>query len=334
MSELNQIPERLNNEYSFTPEKRADSAGNPPVSPSAAPPVPQGVRRVGTFTMGLSLIASGSVALICLFDPGFDIVTVLRFSPLVLILLGTEVLLSSVIFRNDRLKYDFWSGVVCFFLICMSVGAALLPPLWEQYGPGRERLRTELTHQAETLCYDALKGEPSIQSLDIDLDLAGGLSEYRDTSLESLSHTGRIFLHFTLAGDFTGEKQFAEKAHDILERLSILPFTPAHVSFSGAGKSSEQTRHYTLSLDGLFALRQDADSLAQMVGEDSEWSRIQEERQALEQERQELYAELDEQREALSRERERLFMELEEERGQIQAEIEQQRTELAVQSGT
>ena len=212
MSELNQIPERLNNEYSFTPEKRADSAGNPPVSPSAAPPVPQRVRRVGTFTMGLSLIASGSVALICLFDPGFDIVTVLRFSPLVLILLGTEVLLSSVIFRNDRLKYDFWSGVVCFFLICMSVGAALLPPLWEQYGPGRERLRTELTHQAETLCYDALKGEPSIQSLDIDLDLAGGLSEYRDTSLESLSHTGRIFLHFTLAGDFTGEKQFAEKA--------------------------------------------------------------------------------------------------------------------------
>ena len=251
-----------------------------------------------------------------------------------LILLGTEVLLSSVIFRNDRLKYDFWSGVVCFFLICMSVGAALLPPLWEQYGPGRERLRTQLTHQAETLCYDALKGEPSIQSLDIDLDLAGGLSEYRDTSLESLSHTGRIFLHFTLAGDFTGEKQFAEKAHDILERLSVLPFTPAHVSFSGAGKSSEQTRHYTLSLDGLFALRQDADSLAQMVGEDSEWSRIQEERQALEQERQELYAELDEQREALSRERERLFMELEEERGQIQAEIEQQRTELAVQSGT
>ena len=104
MSELNQIPERLNNEYSFTPEKRADSAGNPPVSPSAAPPVPQRVRRVGTFTMGLSLIASGSVALICLFDPGFDIVTVLRFSPLVLILLGTEVLLSSVIFRNDRIK--------------------------------------------------------------------------------------------------------------------------------------------------------------------------------------------------------------------------------------
>lgn len=53
------------------------------------------VRRVGTLTLGVSLILAGLVGLGCYFIPGFNGWLVCRLSPVMLIGLGAEVLWGS-----------------------------------------------------------------------------------------------------------------------------------------------------------------------------------------------------------------------------------------------
>ena len=64
------------------------------------------VRRVGTLTMGVALIVSGVVALLCMFLPSFNLLFVLKFSPLIFVFLGLEVLYASIFRRGERIKYD------------------------------------------------------------------------------------------------------------------------------------------------------------------------------------------------------------------------------------
>lgn len=116
------------------PEAQAadtNAAINPP-QPTAAPPVnaePQ-PRRVGTFTMGIALIASGIVLCVSLFFPQYDVIALCRFAPLFLVLLGVEVLIAGA--HNRPLRYDFLSMVLCAVLIFAAMFATSIA-LWMQF---------------------------------------------------------------------------------------------------------------------------------------------------------------------------------------------------------
>lgn len=77
-------------------------------------------RRVGTFTFGVTLVAAGLAMTAALFFPALDLRLFLRFSPLVLIFLGTEVLLSAR--KEGRIKYDWLGMLLCFFLVLLALG--------------------------------------------------------------------------------------------------------------------------------------------------------------------------------------------------------------------
>lgn len=74
-------------------------------------------RRVGTFTFGLVLVATGLGMLAALFLPQLDLTLLLRLSPLALISLGIEVLLAAR--DGERLRYD-WVGMLLCSLIVLS----------------------------------------------------------------------------------------------------------------------------------------------------------------------------------------------------------------------
>lgn len=76
-------------------------------------------RRVGTFTFGVTLVAFGLWMLASLLLPDLDPTWGVKLSPLVLILLGVEVLLAAR--KNSAIKYD-WVGMV---LCCVIVLTAL-----------------------------------------------------------------------------------------------------------------------------------------------------------------------------------------------------------------
>ena len=77
-------------------------------------------RRVGTFTLGVVLVAAGLGMLASLLWPQVEIGWLLKASPLILVALGVETLLSAR--GGGRVKYDWLGMILCFLL----VGAAMV----------------------------------------------------------------------------------------------------------------------------------------------------------------------------------------------------------------
>ena len=76
-------------------------------------------RRVGTVTFGLVMVLFGVGMLVSLFNPGLDFTWALKFSPLLLVSLGVETLLSAR--KGGRVKYDWVGMLLCFFIVCAAL---------------------------------------------------------------------------------------------------------------------------------------------------------------------------------------------------------------------
>ena len=77
-------------------------------------------RRVGTFTLGVVLVAAGCGMLVSLLWPAFELGWLLNASPLILVALGVETLLSAR--GGGKVHYDWLGMLLCFLL----VGAAMV----------------------------------------------------------------------------------------------------------------------------------------------------------------------------------------------------------------
>lgn len=90
------------------------------------------VRRVGTFTFGVTLVACGLWMLLSLLLPELDLLWVLKLSPLVLILLGTEVLLAAR--KNSTIRYD-WVGMLLCTVIVLTALTLFAAAWWVSRDP-------------------------------------------------------------------------------------------------------------------------------------------------------------------------------------------------------
>lgn len=81
-------------------------------------------RRVGTLTLGITLIGAGILFIIHLVYPGvLTYPVIFRLWPAILILLGLEVIVSYVVNKEEKLKYDGWA--VCIMIGMMIFAAAM-----------------------------------------------------------------------------------------------------------------------------------------------------------------------------------------------------------------
>ena len=91
-------------------------------APETAPKPPVKVRRVGTFSLGLMLVAIGAIQLAQIFMPNVNVLSVVKYAPVVLIVLGIEVLIYAT--RPDvKIKYDGISIFLC-IIIMLTAGAS------------------------------------------------------------------------------------------------------------------------------------------------------------------------------------------------------------------
>lgn len=98
-------------------------------SPAAMPPV----RRVGTFTTGVVLVVAGVAMMVSMFFPKLDLTLVLQLSPLALVSLGVETLLSAR--GGGRVKYDWVGMILCCLIVCTAL--VLFAAAWcLMYEPG------------------------------------------------------------------------------------------------------------------------------------------------------------------------------------------------------
>ena len=111
---------QTNDTVSFAPQSSYPMAGNP------LPARRQ--RRVGTFTLGLSLILIGILVIAALFTQGRALEW-FRYAPVVLIFLGVEILIYAVCFRNEKLKYDGLSIFLVIVITVFSIVGAVVGPI-------------------------------------------------------------------------------------------------------------------------------------------------------------------------------------------------------------
>ena len=78
-------------------------------------------RRVGTLTMGVSLIAAGILFLLHLFIPStLTYLYIFRSWPVILILLGIEVLFANLRSKEEKIIYDGWAIFIMVLIMCLA----------------------------------------------------------------------------------------------------------------------------------------------------------------------------------------------------------------------
>ena len=238
------------------------------------PAKPQPLRRVGSFTLGVCLIAAGIFFLLAYFVPGFDWKLMLKIAPAAgLILLGGEVLFFAA--RPGRWKYDFWSVLICLVLMGGCFCLSLLPVVWEKIGPERDQASMKLSQQYTADAYAQIKtAAPEVRVKDIRGN-AYLYSSKTETLRDLDAGGGHLSLTVELFGDYDSVQAFAQdcrRVTDAVQQCSALPdeLRIAWAPDNDPGQSLtagtlQHVEQYTLELDGIAQLDWTADQMAKQT---------------------------------------------------------------------
>ena len=172
-------------------------------------------RRVGTFTLGVVLVAAGSAMLVSLFWPRLELGWLLKASPLILVALGVETLLSAR--GGGKLHYDWLGMLLCFLLV--GAGMVFYAAAWayengdffNAYNCSRYADETSYrmdydffngfdSHTLQLNKGDVLEGRIDTYTGWLEVEISG---EDGETVLEGVPLNGDQSLEITETGDYT-----------------------------------------------------------------------------------------------------------------------------------
>ena len=235
---------------------------------------PQPLRRVGSFTLGVCLIAAGIFFLLPYFVPSVDWKLTFKIAPAAgLILLGGEVLFFAA--RPGRWKYDFWSVLICLVLMGGCFCLSLLPVVWEEISPQRRQTELRLGQEYTAEAYDRIKtAAPEVRVKDIRGN-AYLYSSKTETLRDLDAGDGHLSLTVVLFGDYDSVQAFAQdcrRVTDAVQQCSALPdelriaWAPDNdPGQSLAAGTLQHVEQYTLELDGIAQLDWTADQMAKQT---------------------------------------------------------------------
>ena len=124
---------------------------------------PKKVRRVGTVAFALVLILAGVLLMVYQLVPGFNLLKILKFSPVILIVLGVEMLYYSA--KPDvKVKFDWLAILGTAFTLCVVGAAALLPLAIREWGSARSYAQNRIEAQKADAMYSALTADPELKA--------------------------------------------------------------------------------------------------------------------------------------------------------------------------
>ena len=235
---------------------------------------PQPLRRVGSFTLGVCLIAAGIFFLLAYFVPGFDWQLALKIAPAAgLILLGGEVLFFAA--RPGRWKYDFWSVLICLVLMAGCFGLSLLPVVWDELGPERNQASMKLGQEYTTEAYDKIKQTaPDIRVKNIS-GYAYLYSSEAKTLRDVNAGNGYLSLTVELFGSYDSVQAFAQDCRSVTDAVQQCSAQPDELRItwspendpgqSLASGSLQNVEQYTLELEGIAQLDWTAEQMAKQT---------------------------------------------------------------------
>ena len=191
---------------------------------------PKKVRRVGSIAFALVLIAAGVLLMVYQFVPQFDLLKILKFSPVILIALGIEMLVYSA--RPDvKVKFDWLAMLGTAFTLCIVGTAALLPLAISEWNPARDYARSRIESQKADAMYSALTPNPALKAKTDSLSVDVWFNH--DTNGDYTLQSGDdCILYAALQGPYADAETFAADCMAVMQRAADdgLGFTCYHFS--------------------------------------------------------------------------------------------------------
>lgn len=124
---------------------------------------PKKTRRVGTLAFALVLILAGVLLMVYQIVPTFNLLQIVKFSPVILVVLGIEMLVYSA--KPDVLvKFDWLAMLGTAFTLCVVGAAALLPLAISEWGPARSNAISRIETEKVDALYSALTADPELKA--------------------------------------------------------------------------------------------------------------------------------------------------------------------------
>lgn len=243
-----------------TPVSPAPSTGTGAASARKKP----ATRRVGTFTMGLCLIFCGTLLCVFLIKPSLAVLHLFRFSPLILVALGVELLISHLRFPRIRLKYDFLSIVVC-SLVLLAGLTGTTAGICAEVVFNVPAQTASLRNDIRETCAGLLADEP-VEALLVDFDYYHdfeSLMQLYGITKNEMYTDSSLSLTVRLSGRYDDAGAFARASKQVIHILHENRICPGSLLLEGQSPFEDQL--YQLSLDGLFAHSLTTQQLTQLA---------------------------------------------------------------------
>ena len=194
-------------------------------------------RYVGRITLGVAMIIMGLLITVGLFQPSLDLTKLARLAPLMLVVLGVEILVASFRRGDRQVKIGFGMTILCLFIIGGSVCFSIIPVAWEQMSGARVEYE-EKVNAIEEQIYAQLD-PTTIRHLAV-YSYNGAY-----TDVPKWFHAT-----VTLADTFQDKEAFSEKAAEVLQIMALTQEL-RHVEL----ESGDESDMYSLSVDHVSAYK-------------------------------------------------------------------------------
>lgn len=225
---------------------------------------PKKTRRVGTLAFALVLILAGVLLMVYQLVPRFNLLQIVKFSPIILVVLGIEMLVYSA--KPDVLvKFDWLAMLGTAFTLCVVGAAALLPLAVSEWGPARSSAISRIETEKVDALYSALTADPELKAktgycgVNVWFNHGAGGSY-------TLQSGDDCVLNTTLTGPYADAESFAVDCIGIMQLAADkdLGFTSYHFS---SGEDTDDGISYYLDCVASYPAGLTAAQVAQRVTE-------------------------------------------------------------------
>ena len=230
---LNQNNYSEQSEYKEQKEQSANDS-----SPQTQPKKTPSVRRIGTFTMGITLVLVGI---------------------LLLVLLGVEILFQYFHNHGQNLRYDFWGTFFCCFIIFCSLIACAAYPFVE-YGTTYWQVEQKISSEVYEQIYAKLPDSVSLESMDVGCELNYSVHTKPAASAEQLSSGDEIWMYAQLT-EQPDLAQFSAQVRTLLDSIDYASYPNFSASFYAQYPQGE----FHLNLKDRTAMRLSTAELEKLV---------------------------------------------------------------------
>ena len=229
-----------------------------------APVRPQKVRRVGRFAFALLLIGAGILLLVQQFVPQFDLLSIVRFAPALLIVLGIEMLVYSS--KPDvTVKFDWLSVLGCGFILCIVGVASLIPLFWGYVNPARDYARNNYSTQLQDQAYQALNADTDLKAR-INSLYVNVWFNHTDSGQYTLQDIDDVNLYIELsANTYADAATFAADCYRITQLVQQVGLPVDQFQFDTSNVANATGSRYSLNFLSSFFEGLTPEQLAQRV---------------------------------------------------------------------